>query len=33
MEISSDKGISKQKVDETRMALRELGISEDMTAE
>ena len=33
MEISPEKGISQQKIDETRMALRELGMNEDLTVE
>ncbi len=33
MEISPEKGISRQKIDEARIALRELGLNEDMNLE
>ncbi len=33
MEISPEKGISRQKIDETRIALRELGLNEDLLLE
>jgi hypothetical protein len=33
MEISPEKGISRQKIDETRIALRELGLNDDLSLE
>ena len=33
MEISPDKGISKQKIDAAILALRELGLNEDLSTE
>lgn len=33
MEISPEKGISRQKIDEARIALRELGLNEDLFLE
>jgi hypothetical protein len=33
MEISPEKGISRQKIDEARIAVRELGLNEDLLLE